>query len=253
MSTPKIARRCVALLCGALLLAGCGQGWDEEIVLQIFKLKEKDLGQVTIKASQGGVQQSTTVNGDNRFFSSCESNKVVILLEEKDGSHAPVNVTITSAKYPKITATATVNVPVTEAANPKLSLGQDSAVQILVGTSSNYEPADCAPNNPPKLKATGEPCDNDAECLGGRCLKRWLDNKYVDFPGGYCTTNCLKDATACGAKTCTATPGKETDCCYKADTHMADEDAACLKRCSSGGCRAGYDCTPTGHVCLPTK
>ena len=239
----------VILAMATLLLAvGCSdKDWDEEIVLQIFKENTmKSVGLVTITAVQDGKKIAQSVNADNMFFNSCETNRVRIIPANKGGVYPDVMVTLTSANFAKTIVSKTIKVPTS------------SMVEILYGGGPNYDPTDCKPGNTTELKETGESCGASAECKGGRCLFTLTDgSKTFKFSGGYCTATCLKFASVCGASTCTGAPGAgEKDCCYSvADGYGKKTDAVCLKRCTNvKGCRAGegYQCTP-GSNCFPGK
>lgn len=226
-----------------LLSVGCGKDWDEEIVLQIWKQQNFTVGAVTISAVQDGKKMSTAVNGDGTFFNSCDDNKVRIIPADKNGTYSDVSVTITSGK---LSTTQTIKVPTS------------GTVELLLGSGPNYDPKSCKPSGgtTPQLKETGEACKNNTDCKGGRCLFVLTDSgKTYKFANGYCTANCMKDTSACGAATCSGAPGTgEKDCCYAvSDGYGKKIDAVCLKRCGHvKDCRPGenYTCTP-GSNCFP--
>ena len=240
-------RHSTALAMAALLLtaAGCSdRDWDEEIVLKIFKEAKMDVGKVTVTAVQDGKQAAQTVNGDNLFFNSCDSNRVRIIPANRGGVYSDVTVTVTSANFANITVTKTIKVPTS------------SMVEVILGSGTSYAPTDCKPGTTPQLAETGEACKKNSDCEGGRCLFTLSDSgKTYKFGGGYCTTTCLTDPNVCGAANCTGAPGAgEKDCCYSVSDGFGKKvDAVCLKRCTSvKGCRAGegYQCTP-GNNCFP--
>ena len=241
-------RYAITLLAMTSLLAamGCGdKDWDEEIVLQIFKLKKMNVGTVTVTAMQDGRKVAQSVNGDNMFFNSCETNRVRIIPADKGGAYPDVTVTVTSANFAKATSTTTIKVPTT------------GMVQIVLGSGTNYDPSDCKPKTTTQLKETGEACTSNSQCKGGRCLFALTDGgKKFPFQAGYCTATCLTNAKACDASSCAGAPAAgEKDCCYSvADGYGKKIDAVCLKRCAIlKDCRynEGYQCTP-GYNCFPT-
>ncbi|MDP2273774.1 MAG: hypothetical protein Q8N23_15625 [Archangium sp.] len=92
------------------------------------------------------------------------------------------------------------------------------------------------------LKATGEACSLDRECLDGACL-------VLGFNGGYCTRACTTSVDCVAGSQCGVNPSG------------VGPPRVCLKQCSTpgqapGSCRASYVCeanagTSGVPVCFP--
>lgn len=93
-----------------------------------------------------------------------------------------------------------------------------------------------------QLKATGEACTADSQCVDGACLQ-------VGFANGYCTKSCSVSSDCFAGSQCGGNPSG------------VGPARVCLKQCSSpgvapGGCRTGYVCeanagTSGVPVCYP--
>ena len=97
----------------------------------------------------------------------------------------------------------------------------------------------CVPGPPPVDLPDGEPCSDDAQCLGGTCLRP------PQYPGGYCTTLQCETFEDCARgdhdNRCLIAQGGGTNFCVSLCEANAD-------------CRARYVCTPIAEnqgYCAP--
>jgi hypothetical protein len=221
------------LLFGLALLAGCGKGYDQEIILQLFRPRAAAADKVRVEASQsGGILKELDLPNP---FASCSTNQVRIIPRQIEGKYPPVHVVVRSGV---LRAEADVVVP---AQNP---------ITLVLGTGLDLVPSGpCTPGQPKPpddgsllKKALAEPCTLNQQCEGNLCLKRIESNPIIEFPDGYCSQDC--EAT----KTC---PGGEN--CKRFDNALgALIGYYCLKTCTDPpGCsNPKLRCTP-GGVCLP--
>ncbi len=130
------------LALAALLLGGCGDDlkWDTEIALRLFKEASLTLGQIQIRATQGGEQESLTVNRDGRFFDSCDRNRVrVIPHKSSGGGYADVQLLIQVSAEAGGPLEVSRSVPLQ--APPKVV-----DVTVVLGSGAELLPAgDCLP------------------------------------------------------------------------------------------------------------
>ena len=98
--------------------------------------------------------------------------------------------------------------------------GEDAGPEVTPDTAGEPD----VPVEPvePEGLADGEPCTEDDECAGGRCI---TEEEY-GFPDGYCTTVGCEDRTDCQG---------EGNACY-----IGADPPFCVRLCSGPGqCREG--------------
>jgi hypothetical protein len=102
----------------------------------------------------------------------------------------------------------------------------------------------CRPEPPTdKLgdRVAGRACAADADCLGGRCASTTAVGS--DYPGNYCSGDCLEDAQCGAGGACLTLAGSgDAGRCYA----HCESDADCSRR--------GYRCWPIAdgfHACYP--
>lgn len=206
------------------MLTGCGKGYDQEIILQLFRPRAAAADKVTVEASQsGGIPKVLELANP---FVSCSTNQVRIIPREVEGKYPPVHVV---ARSGALRAEDDVPVP---AQNP---------VPLVLGIGLDLVPSGpCTPSL--SKRSLSEHCLFDQQCEGNLCLKQIDTEPATTFPNGYCSQDC--EAT----KSC---PGGET--CKRFDNALGNPIGYyCLKKCTDPpGCSTpGLHCT-TGGLCLP--
>ncbi len=141
------------------------------------------------------------------------------------------------------------DVAMTNDAGPCGSQGQACcASQMCTAPNTTCNGTNCVVTTPDAgqdagpLKATGEGCALDRECIDGACL-------VLGFNAGYCTKACTTSTDCVAGSQCGTNPSG------------VGPNKICLKQCSApntspGGCRASYVCEPHAGtsgvpVCFP--
>jgi hypothetical protein len=246
------ARQLMVLLAGATLLAGCGRkrDWDEEIIVQVFKPKGTDVGQVKVSASQGGAPETAVVGG----FSDCSANQVRVIPAKKISAADPVMLSASASKGGLIAMP--VKVDAVPPAPVKLILGPGAPALEPAGscTPAPPQPDGGTPDGGPgpdsgKGLPTGSPCSQNSDCVGWLCLDQLTDlGTPIPLLGGYCSRPCASSGCDGGAGCCEA-----GEACWTNTNGKSEPiDQVCLKTCkSTADCnRSGYVCTP-GERCMP--
>jgi hypothetical protein len=247
----------IGVFCAALWPLACSDGkdWDEEIILQLFKPKGVDVGQVLVRATQNGASGQQQLQD---IFADCKSNRVRVIPRMVSGSYPDVTVTVTASKGNLQPVSRTLQVPVP---NP---------VALVLGTSKELEPdGPCTPqpqlpdggvadsgsaeagrteaggpsDGPLVTLPTGQACVEDERCKGGVCLKEMQNMGVpITFKGGYCSRDCSTQPCP-----------QEEYCASSTDGNGQVLGKYCLKRCKNNiECRVSQDyiCTTAG-VCMP--
>jgi hypothetical protein len=175
-----------------LLIAGCSKGYDQEIVLQLFRARTAPNDVVEVTATEGGVTKTFTSVSDTRFsFSSCDSNKLRIIPRQQNGTYDPVTVIVKSGAL---------------AVPPVLIKVPTETVKLVLGSGPDLVPTgSCAPTVPPDggpgQKPIGVACAAGGECVGSACLTTAdtaSSTTALVLPEGYCTQDCKTKACADG-------------------------------------------------------
>lgn len=124
-----------------------------------------------------------------------------------------------------------------------------SACQI--GETTDYSDASTVDAGPPDAMRTetGGPCEEDVECVGDFCLKRFGNETDGEpFPDGYCSEVCaIQSDCDLEKEICVAFPGLDFGACHALCDFYAPVD-----ECE----REGYSCQVISnfslkHSCLP--
>jgi hypothetical protein len=87
------------------------------------------------------------------------------------------------------------------------------------------------------LRDDGSPCARDSECAGGTCLRP------PEFPDGYCSQPCQRDAQC----------DRPAGWCVRPTPELG---LFCAAPCEDAPCRPGYACTPQSNgrrACIPAR
>jgi len=182
----------VLVLVPALLLGACGKGYDQEIILQLFRppTSNAEHKKVTVTASENGTSSQQTLDSP---FDSCSTNQVRIIPKQSPGT---VHVDV---KVPDLEVFAIdISVPAPTPVN---------VVRVILGGSSDLIPSGCAPGRDLGVhvdaakRGLAQPCGSDADCAGGICLTSVVNAEPSFSVGdGYCTQACASaDAGPGGA------------------------------------------------------
>lgn len=231
----------VAWITAALLpLTSCSSqaGWQDEVLVRLFKAGDFTATRVTVQASQGAQTKQQTLDSP---FDDCARNRLRIVPRSEQGVFSPLTVRVSVDGDPVAPVSKAIDLP---AVGP---------VAIIVGQGDSLEPAGCLPadagvpdggeGDGGVKRAIGEPCEGPQQCAGGLCLDRFTANDVdISMPGGYCSRDCA-------ASTC----GGDSRCVSETDGLGSTLSKRCLRTCKLArdcGRDASYHCT-TDSLCLP--
>jgi hypothetical protein len=175
-----------------LTAASCSKGYDQEIVLQLFRARTAPNDVVEVIATEGGVTRTFSSASDARFsFASCDNNKLRIIPKQVNGVYEPVTVSVKSGA---------LSVP------PVVIKVPTDTVKLVLGSGPDLVPTgSCAPTVPPDggpgQKAIGVACKAHGECAGSFCLTTAdtaASTTPLNLPDGYCTQDCKSTPCADG-------------------------------------------------------
>ncbi len=235
----RFMRRCVNLYLFVFLIGACqsaSKDWDEEVILQLFKPENVEVGQISLLVTQ---KKTVPLKNAAIHFNDCAHNKIRIIPQKEGAQYPDISIDITCEKLSRcLSQSLTLTPPVI---NP---------VKVLLGHGINYEPKGCEPPKEAGInidagpkKVLGETCSLPDECGGGVCLqKKWFISKELIFKDGYCTRVCSHQGDSCNGD----------GICYDFQLTSGKKELYCLKKCSTSAdpCREGYQCS-TADLCVP--